>query len=565
MKLVVEDFTNGQVVVTRQIIVDNTPPQSEIDLLISEAVVSGNLKILGTAIDDHFKSFLLELGPGINPREDNWQSIGGISNTPVKSDILRQFATTIVDDGIYSLRLTVDDKSGQVSTTRRTITIDNTAPQITLQSPTQNQIVSQIIDVKGIITDVNLDQVELLFRQSSFDWYSLSVIQGTMEDNQLAKWDTSSLPDGAYELKLVATDQSRQPPAELIRAVTVDNTPPRAEISKPINHEQISHILTLFGTATDSNFKSYWIDFGEGDAPTNWLKATPRPITSPVENGEVLQWLAGKRRGVYSFRLTVEDQVNQRRETTVQVSITSLTEKSKGGDLLSADGRVNLYLPPNSLKQNTIVTINRVPSSTIEWPLGSIWKPLNLLYLLDSDPINLNKIKPATLTISYSGASLTPDYKPIIFRQIENTEQWKMIGGVVDTEQKTISTAIHQLGQYGVMEMKPTQTDSSATILKNSLTCQPRVFSPIGNLAPHTKTTISFQLDKSAQVSVKIYNVAGSIVNWIAEKEVFPAGKVIETWNGQDYDGNFVSTGLYIVAVTVNAKTQSKVVNVWNQ
>ena len=419
--------------------------------------------------------------------------------------------------------------------------------------------------MKGIITDINLDQVELLFRQSSFDWYSLSVIQGTMKDNQLAKWDTSSLPDGAYELKLVATDQSGQPPAELIRTVTVDNTPPRAEISKPINHEQISPILTLFGTATDSNFKSYWIDFGEGDAPTNWLKATPRPITSPVENGEVLQWLAGKRRGVYSFRLTVEDQVNQRRETTVQVSITSLTEKSKGGDLLSADGRVNLYLPPNSLKQNTIVTINRVPSSTIEWPLGSIWKPLNLLYLLDSDPINLTKIKPATLIISYSGASLTPDYKPIIFRQIENTEQWKMIGGVVDTEQKTISTAIHQLGQYGVMEMKPTQTDSSATILKNSLTCQPRVFSPIGNLAPHTKTTISFQLDKSAQVSVKIYNVAGSIVNWITEKEVFPAGKVIENWNGQDYNGSFVSTGLYIVAVTVNGNTQSKIVNVWNQ
>ena len=140
-----------------------------------------------------------------------------------------------------------------------------------------------------------------------------------------------------------------------------------------------------------------------------------------------------------------------------------------------------------------------------------------------------------------------------------------MIGGVVDTKQKTISTAIHQLGQYGVMEMKPTQTDSSATILKNSLTCQPRVFSPIGNLAPHTKTTISFQLDKAAQVSVKIYNVGGTLVNWLAEQELFPAGKVALPWNGRDHSRNPVATGLYIVTLTVGGETQNKIVNVWNQ
>ena len=565
LKLIVEDFTNDQVVVKRRIIADNTPPKAEIDLLVSDAVVSGNLKVLGTAIDDHFKSFLLELGPGIDPREDTWQSIGGISNTPVKSDILRQFSTTITDDGIYSLRLTVDDKSGQVSIARRTVTIDNTPPQVTLQSPTQNQVVSQIIGIKGIVTDVNLDQVELLFRPLSSDWHSLSIIQGTIEDNRLAEWDTSSLPDGVYEIKLVATDQSGQPPTELIRTVTVDNTLPQAKISRPLDNEQISQILTLFGTATDPNFKSYWIDFGEGNAPTNWLKATPRPIMSPVEDGEILQWLAGKRRGIYSFRLTVEDQVNQRRETTVQVSITSLTEKSRGGDLQSSDGRVNLYLPPNSLKQNTIVTINHVPSSTIDWPLGRSWRPLNLSYLLESDLKKLNKIKPATLTISYKNESLTPGYRPIIFQLVENTKQWQMIGGAFDTEKKTISTVIHQLGQYGVMEMTPNQADGSATILKNSLTCQPRVFSPIGNLAPHTKTTISFQLDKAAQVSVKIYNVGGTLVNWLAEQELFPAGKVALPWNGRDHSRNPVATGLYIVTLTVGGETQNKIVNVWNQ
>ncbi|MDP6998835.1 MAG: two-component regulator propeller domain-containing protein, partial [Candidatus Poribacteria bacterium] len=52
LKLIVEDFTNDQVVVQRQITVDNTPPQAQITVPEAEAVVSGNLRIVGTASDD---------------------------------------------------------------------------------------------------------------------------------------------------------------------------------------------------------------------------------------------------------------------------------------------------------------------------------------------------------------------------------------------------------------------------------------------------------------------------------------------------------------------------------
>jgi len=48
------------------------------------------------------------------------------------------------------------------------------------------------------------------------------------------------------------------------------------------------------------------------------------------------------------------------------------------------------------------------------------------------------------------------------------------------------------------MEMASVQADCSVQLLQDSLTCQPRVFSPIGRRTPHTETTISFQLDKSA-------------------------------------------------------------------
>ena len=124
----VEDFTNHQVVVKRQVMVDNTPPQAQISVPAAQAVVSGNLQIIGTAIDAHFNSYLLERGGGINPAASDWQPIEGVSVTAVNKDSLRLFATTTVADGIYSLRLKVEDKVGQISTARRTITTDNTSP-----------------------------------------------------------------------------------------------------------------------------------------------------------------------------------------------------------------------------------------------------------------------------------------------------------------------------------------------------------------------------------------------------------------------------------------------------
>ena len=153
----------------------------------------------------------------------------------------------------------------------------------------------------------------------------------------------------------------------------------------------------------------------------------------------------------------------------------------------------------------------------------------------------------------------------MIFRQVDNSQQWQLIGGVVNTSQQTVRTAIHQLGRYGVMEMAPVQADSSAQLLEDSLTCQPRVFSPISRRVPNIETTISFQLDKSAQVSIKVYNVAGRLVNWLAEEQTFSAGRVALPWDGRDHHGQVVATGLYIVTVTVGGETQTKAANVWNQ
>ena len=81
---------------------------------------------------------------------------------------------------------------------------------------------------------------------------------------------------------------------------------------------------------------------------------------------------------------------------------------------------------------------------------------------------------------------------------------------------------------------------------------------------PNIETTISFQLDKSAEVSIKVYNVAGQLVEWLVQQQTFGSGKQAIRWNGRDSEGEIVTSGLYIVTVIVGNQTQDKVVNVWN-
>ena len=97
----------------------------------------------------------------------------------------------------------------------------------------------------------------------------------------------------------------------------------------------------------------------------------------------------------------------------------------------------------------------------------------------------------------------------------------------------------------------------------SSLTCQPRDFSSKGN-AFSIHTTISFTLDQPDNVTIKVYNVGGQQVEWIAQQQTFSSGKQAIRWSGRDSDGEVVATGLYSVTMTVGSQTQDKVVNVWN-
>jgi hypothetical protein len=76
----------------------------------SNQTVSGAIGIYGTAMHGSFQFYKVEYGVGEEP--GGWSSIGDTISTPVSGGLLMSLDTRAFPNGVYWLRLTVVDVTG---------------------------------------------------------------------------------------------------------------------------------------------------------------------------------------------------------------------------------------------------------------------------------------------------------------------------------------------------------------------------------------------------------------------------------------------------------------------
>ena len=74
----------------------------------------------------------------------------------------------------------------------------------------------------------------------------------------------------------------------------------------------------------------------------------------------------------------------------------------------------------------------------------------------------------------------------------------------------------------------------------------PNPFNPV--------TRIEYSLDEGARVSLRIYDISGSVVKTLVQ-ETMPAGRHTAAWNGQDESGTAVASGIYVCRLEAKGKT----------
>ena len=502
---------------------------------------------------------------------------------------------TELDDGenIFYVRATDRDFNYSKPATI-TIIIDTIQPNVLIGSPTQGAIVGGIVKVMGGVTDSDLDEFRVEYAvgevPSDGDFKLIRSSSREIESGQLAKWEAKSLDETQYTIRVHASDKLGHAREDTV-TVTLDNTPPVAKLIAPQDGSRLTKQTEIIGEVSDEHLDGYvW----EYTTDTDLNKARWEQIFQKIELLQTQQtevqinklWEVPTITGTIAIRLTAIDAAGNTDQQMVSVEVPKALIKDKGGATSSSDGNAQIYIPPRSLPSDTIITINSVPEQ--EWE-GEAPAELSWKAAYDFEPFDLKfnqkPYKPATITLKYpahlpeSGKTLAiyrfqkeeakVSPSPILSHQGRGeyaiTVMWvssERLGGTIDSSNKTITSATKRLGRFVVMQEPEPTLGEYAKITQ--LTCQPRIFSPKGG-GFDTRTAISFNLTKSACVTIKIYNRAGKLKRLMEENKEMPEGVNVIFWDGRDDEEDIVKSNLYIVTVTVGDATVIKTVAISNR
>ncbi|MFQ6044320.1 MAG: hypothetical protein ACE5PV_25995, partial [Candidatus Poribacteria bacterium] len=237
-------------------------------------IVSGVVKIVGTAEDDNFERYEVAFrkeGDGNDwqkiPLGQTSQTIAHESFTPKKNSLLavwNTFQGTSPLNGDYVILLTAYDKSGHEKSVKRTVIVDNKAPEAFIVKPVNYQQVSSEVRIIGTADDENFREYVIEYGQgeSPQKWDSVaetSFLKG-VRDNLLTVWNTQGKV-GEYTIRLTVIDRAQhQSEARVI-----------VNVKEPI-------LRSTGGEATDNNSNAKII------IPPNSLPTSTVITINPVQN-----------------------------------------------------------------------------------------------------------------------------------------------------------------------------------------------------------------------------------------------------------------------------------------
>jgi len=175
--------------------------------------VSGELQITGRANTPGLRTYSIEWGRGTDPA--SWVTVM-TSNRRIAGGVLGTWNTLLAPDGDYTLRVRVDDE--QFGTLRYAIplTVDNggagaatdVAPGVEILQPAAGGVVSGILDITGTAAATNISSivVEVGASGAPAEWTRLATHSENVVNGRFAGWDTTSVPNGLYTIRVVVTD-----------------------------------------------------------------------------------------------------------------------------------------------------------------------------------------------------------------------------------------------------------------------------------------------------------------------------------------------------------------------
>ncbi len=254
-------------------VLDDTPPIVDILDPTNLECVCGTFPILGIAHDPETAliSTLLEFKPAIG---GSWTPIAsGFPETGPGGTSIANWNTAPLAQGYYLLRMSATNEADLSADDVEVAWVDKQFDAFSWGGPADGNVFGGTVCFTGTINDHC--GVEYIVQQSPAGAGTFAPVDpsnpvyfGGKINQTFATWNSTAVPDGAYDVLVSATDGCHDVEAE--RTIIIDNTAPTAEITDPVNCEGVGGLVRITGTAFDENLSSWVLQYTGGPANT-WV------------------------------------------------------------------------------------------------------------------------------------------------------------------------------------------------------------------------------------------------------------------------------------------------------
>lgn len=247
-----KDKAGNLSIYTFPIIVDNTPPAFCFVSPSQDQIVGGIVSVKGVLIEENVKVIRFLYAD----ETEEFKKIDEVEYAAFEDGSFVKWDTTELSDGIYKLKVEVEDKAGNYFETEIEIELDNTIPQLTLDSPVDGSLVSGNVDFIGSVYDKNFDRCELYFGKGvdPSTWSEIGTVFNPVHDGLIFS-GISTFEDGDFVFKLIAYDKAGNKNEQFVK-LKVDNRPPLINVDYPVDGAVVSGVVELKGTACDYGYSA---------------------------------------------------------------------------------------------------------------------------------------------------------------------------------------------------------------------------------------------------------------------------------------------------------------------
>ncbi|MGM0442259.1 MAG: PQQ-binding-like beta-propeller repeat protein [Elusimicrobiota bacterium] len=373
-------------------------------------------------------------------------------------------------------------------------------------------------------------------------WNEIFTSTVQIDSGVLDNWNVSSLEDGVWSLKLTVQETSKS--GKALTTVNVDNPPGpvsdlKAETVKG-GSAQLSWEKSSDDGAGNDDVEGYNIYRAETSTAT-FDYSTPLDSKSAGEESfydDELDPFTTYYYTVRSFDSHSESKNSEISSVYIDDSFVWFDISAKDGGTAQLPGGTKVYFPPEILKQDSRVKIERMRGDNIpEGDTLSPWMPTSLAWRFSIDPDQKFKSS-ARMELVYGEndiSGMTEELLRIYWYDVQDSK-WRMVdtSEAVPSENK-VRAKVNRFSYYRLGQ----HVGGEEIITEENVYTYP-------NPAPGNEATFKFLIEREAEIEIKVFNVAGEAVK--SFKETY-SSEEIGKWQEIEWDISNIASGVYVYRI----------------